>query len=79
MQAQSLDLAGRTTLGALAVLIEGARLLVCNDTEVSHIAAALKVPSVVIFIEILTEAQRRLPRIYLEHDPPREHPTDTRH
>ncbi len=29
--------------------------------------------------EILTEAQRRLPRIYLEHDPPREHPTDTRH
>jgi glycosyltransferase involved in cell wall biosynthesis len=29
--------------------------------------------------EILTGAQRRLPRVYLEHDPPREHPTDTRH
>lgn len=29
--------------------------------------------------EILSEAQRRLPRIYLEHDPPRQHPTDTRH
>jgi|SRR5579884_635297 hypothetical protein len=29
--------------------------------------------------EILSEAQRRLPRIYLEHDPPREHPTNTRH
>jgi Glycosyl transferases group 1 len=29
--------------------------------------------------ELLTEAQRQLPRIYLEHDPPREHPTDTRH
>lgn len=29
--------------------------------------------------EILTGAQRALPRIYLEHDPPREHPTDTRH
>jgi glycosyltransferase involved in cell wall biosynthesis len=29
--------------------------------------------------EILTAQQRRLPRIYLEHDPPREHPTDTRH
>ncbi|HSK10595.1 MAG TPA: glycosyltransferase family 4 protein [Vicinamibacterales bacterium] len=29
--------------------------------------------------EILTAGQRRLPRIYLEHDPPREHPTDTRH
>lgn len=29
--------------------------------------------------EILTEAQRKLPRIYLEHDPPREVPTDTKH
>ena len=29
--------------------------------------------------EILTPAQRRLPRIYIEHDPPLEHPTDTRH
>jgi len=27
----------------------------------------------------LSPAQQRLPRIYLEHDPPREHPTDTRH
>jgi glycosyltransferase involved in cell wall biosynthesis len=27
----------------------------------------------------LTPAQRRLPRIYLEHDTPREHPTDMRH
>jgi glycosyltransferase involved in cell wall biosynthesis len=29
--------------------------------------------------EILSPEQRQLPRIYLEHDPPREHPTDTRH
>lgn len=29
--------------------------------------------------EVLSPAQRRLPRIYLEHDPPRESPTDTRH
>jgi len=28
---------------------------------------------------LLGEAQRRLPRIYLEHDPPQQHPTDTRH
>ncbi|HJV24412.1 MAG TPA: glycosyltransferase [Aromatoleum sp.] len=28
---------------------------------------------------LLTEAQRRLPRIYLEHDPPQRHPTDTVH
>jgi len=29
--------------------------------------------------EVLSEAQRQLPRIYLEHDPPREVPTDTHH
>lgn len=27
----------------------------------------------------LSQAQRRLPRIYIEHDPPREHPTDMLH
>jgi len=29
--------------------------------------------------EILSDAQRRLPRIYLEHDPPLGHPTNTVH
>jgi glycosyltransferase involved in cell wall biosynthesis len=29
--------------------------------------------------EILSEEQRELPKIYLEHDPPRQHPTDTKH
>jgi glycosyltransferase involved in cell wall biosynthesis len=29
--------------------------------------------------EILSAGQRELPKIYLEHDPPRQHPTDTRH
>lgn len=29
--------------------------------------------------DILTPAQQRLPRVYLEHDPPRESPTDTPH
>jgi glycosyltransferase involved in cell wall biosynthesis len=29
--------------------------------------------------EILSDAQRQLPKLYLEHDPPREHPTDTQH
>lgn len=29
--------------------------------------------------EILSDAQRSLPQIYLEHDPPLKHPTDTRH
>lgn len=29
--------------------------------------------------EILSSRQRSLPKIYLEHDPPREHPVNTRH
>jgi hypothetical protein len=29
--------------------------------------------------DILSPAQQQLPRLYLEHDPPREHPTDTQH
>lgn len=29
--------------------------------------------------EILSEEQRKLPRVYLEHDPPVQHPTDARH
>jgi len=30
-------------------------------------------------LSLLTEAQRKLPAIYLEHDPPQEHPTNTLH
>jgi ADP-heptose:LPS heptosyltransferase len=48
MEHTPLDLSGRTTLWTLGALIEGADSVVCNDTGVSHIAAALGRPSVVI-------------------------------
>ncbi len=41
-------LVGRTTLWTLGALIEGAERVVCNDTGLSHIAAALRRPSVVV-------------------------------
>ncbi len=48
MREPAIDLAGRTTLGGLGALIARARLLVCNDTGLSHVAAALRTPSVIV-------------------------------
>jgi len=44
----AVNLAGKTTLWTLGALIEHARMLVCNDSGVSHIAAALGRLSVVV-------------------------------
>ncbi|MGE5308106.1 MAG: glycosyltransferase family 9 protein [Deltaproteobacteria bacterium] len=49
MKSRGVNLAGKTTLGSLAVLLRGSRLLIANDTGISHLACALKVPSVIVF------------------------------
>lgn len=68
-----LDLAGLTDLGALAALLSRARLLVCNDTGVSHVADALSVPSIVLSTgnnpERWAPGDGRLHRVFTNTDP----------
>jgi ADP-heptose:LPS heptosyltransferase len=49
MRAKVIDTAAPISIGAMAALMSRARLLLSNDTGVSHIAAGLGLPSVVIF------------------------------
>lgn len=49
MRNKPFDTASPISIGAMAALMSRARLLVCNDTGVSHIAAGLRLPSVVVF------------------------------
>jgi ADP-heptose:LPS heptosyltransferase len=49
LRAPALDMVGRTDLGALGALIGKLDLLVTNDTGVSHVAAAARTRSVVLF------------------------------
>jgi ADP-heptose:LPS heptosyltransferase len=49
MRNRPVDAAAPISIGAMAALMSRARLLVCNDTGVSHIAAGLGLKSVVIF------------------------------
>jgi ADP-heptose:LPS heptosyltransferase len=49
MHHKPLNAAAPISIGAMAVLMRKARLLLCNDTGVSHIAAGLRLKSVVVF------------------------------
>lgn len=48
MRAPAVDVVGRTTLGGLTALVDGARLVVTNDTGVRHLAAARGTPCVAV-------------------------------
>jgi ADP-heptose:LPS heptosyltransferase len=60
MLAGATDVAGRTSLGGLAALIEMARIVVTNDTGVSHLAAAIGADSVTVFTA--SDRERWAPR-----------------
>jgi ADP-heptose:LPS heptosyltransferase len=68
----AVNLAGRTELGTLAAVISGASIVVCNDTGVSHLAAAAGTPSVVIGRRSLEKRWAPLDclrHVYLCHEP----------
>jgi ADP-heptose:LPS heptosyltransferase len=48
MNMRAAHFAGRTSLGTLAALAARARLVICNDTAMSHVAAAMRTRSVVV-------------------------------
>lgn len=50
MRSPAVNASGETSLGVAAALLERAALLVTNDTGISHLAAALGTPSVVVFL-----------------------------
>jgi ADP-heptose:LPS heptosyltransferase len=49
MKAPAINLAGATDLGTVAALISQACLVVSNDTGISHVASAVKAPSLILF------------------------------
>jgi ADP-heptose:LPS heptosyltransferase len=51
MQQPAVNLAGRTSLGAIGILIKNAYALISNCTGVSHMAAAFQTPSIVISMD----------------------------
>jgi ADP-heptose:LPS heptosyltransferase len=51
MRHQAIDLTGKTNLGAVAVLIQNAFMLIANCTGVSHIASAVQTPSIIISMD----------------------------
>ncbi|MDQ3965361.1 MAG: glycosyltransferase family 9 protein, partial [Actinomycetota bacterium] len=59
LDGRGVDLVGGTDLSGLAALVEGARLVLTNNTSTMHLADALRVPSVVLFSGTELEEQWR--------------------
>jgi ADP-heptose:LPS heptosyltransferase len=53
----AIDLAGQTTVGELAALVAGARLVLTNNTATMHLADATRTPQVVLFAGTELEEQ----------------------
>jgi ADP-heptose:LPS heptosyltransferase len=51
MRNEAINIAGKTSVGAVAALIKDAAMLISNCTGVSHIASAFKTPSIVISMD----------------------------
>lgn len=51
MRHDAINTAGKTSIGAVALLIKNAAMLISNCTGVSHIASAFKTPSIVISMD----------------------------
>jgi ADP-heptose:LPS heptosyltransferase len=49
METEALNLAGRTTLGGLAAVMQAADLVIANDTGPAHLAEAVGTPLITIF------------------------------
>lgn len=49
MQFSSVDLSGKTSLGVLGAVLQETKLVICNDSGISHIASGLQKKSIVIF------------------------------
>lgn len=65
MRTPAVEAAAPVSIGAMAALMSRSRLVICNDTGISHVAAGLGLNSVVVFTK--ADIARRAPLDRLRH------------